>query len=148
VSFVSITFDGLETSCNLGLLEINPSLAAFFWLALWAASAPACRIAMVSGVSPFLASFVLMFLWPSAGSSICMWSVLAEALEGAEMDSVGASREGGGFEGVLAVEVAGVTVVTGAAPICCFNSPYSFHSSISSRSCRARLAIPKMHTVE
>jgi hypothetical protein len=44
----------------------------------------------------------------------------------------------GGFEGVLdgvgAADVAGVPSI-GTILTCCFNSPYSFHSSISTRSC-------------
>ena len=47
---------------------------------------------------------------------------------------MGVLREEGGLEGVLVAEVAGVPLTAGVAPIRSFNSPYSFHSSISSRS--------------
>ena len=47
----------------------------------------------------------------------------------------GVSAEGAIFEGVLGVDD-GVAAAGGAAPglTCSFNSPYSFHSSTSSRS--------------
>ena len=68
---------------------------------------------------------------------MCMWSDLAR---GAEVASVEVSREEGAFEGVLLVEVAGVALTAGVVPMCSFNSPYSFHSSISSRSYDIQLA--------
>ena len=43
-----------------------------------------------------------------------------------------------GLEGVVVVEVEGVPPTSATLPICCLSSPYSFHSSISSRSCASQ----------
>jgi hypothetical protein len=128
LSFVSVASERDEAPGDVGS---DPDLTAFFWLAFWAASAPACRMAIVRGVSSLFGVLALVFRWPSAGSSICICSDL---VEGAEVALGDVLREEGTFEGVVVVEVAGVALTAGVAPMCCFNSPYSFHSSISSRS--------------
>ena len=51
----------------------------------------------------------------------------------------GVDEEAAGFEGVVAAEGVGVDAEPGLEPAgstFSFNSPYSFHSSTSSRSCR------------
>lgn len=58
---------------------------------------------------------------------------------GAGGGSDGAGEEAAGFEGVVAAEGVGVDAGPGLEPAgstFSFNSPYSFHSSTSSRSCK------------
>jgi len=131
-NFVSSALDGVGVSGEVGSSDISdPGFTTFLWPALAAASAPACRIAKVSGVSSFLGAVVLGLRRPSAGSWNCICS---NFVIDAGVAWVDVPREGGALEGVLVVEVAGVALTAWAAPSCSFSSPYSFHSSISSKS--------------
>ena len=87
------------------ILGLDLASAAF-----WAASRPARRMAVVRGVG-----------------------VEGEVFVGLEGVKGVWETEGGALEGVFVVEGVGVEVEM-SEPMFCFSSPYSFHSSISSRS--------------
>ena len=131
--------------------------SAFFSPAFLAASAPACLSARaIDGVSSFLmsdSSVVVDFeetsslkvMWLSFVSCEVIFATgssadgagMAVALEGVfVVDAADGAGGRGAFEGVFDADADGVADEAAGAvdPICCFSSPYSFHSSTSSRS--------------
>ena len=91
--------------------------------ALAAASRPARRMAVVRGVG-----------------------VEGEVFVGLEGVTGVWETEGGALEGVFVVEGVGVEVEM-SEPMFCFSSPYSFHSSISSRSWGGNVSFFAPHRV-
>ena len=123
-SFISVI--GAGASGDVGFSDNNdPGFMTFFCPAFAAASAPACRMAIVRGVSSFFGAVALDLRWASGGSRICMCS---------ESDVGAAAALRLGADGGGSFETVGVMLTAGTVPTCCFNSPYSFHSSTSSRS--------------
>ncbi len=118
---------GLETSPGLGIVALVSSLGFeaslggsfgfdLLSLAFWAASWPAWRIARLKGVGTL------------PGISLGLESVVGV------LCSTGALGCEEGLEGVFVVEAEGVLGAPGIGPMFSLSSPYSFHSSISSRS--------------
>lgn len=123
-------------------LPANTSIFFFFAsLAFCAASSPTWRMANVKlegaapatalgGVSEDVDGDESGFLFSSAFEGFEGWVSVLGALEGV-------------LDGVGAADVVGVPSM-GMILTCCFNSPYSFHSSISTRSYSSQRTVFKM----
>lgn len=126
---------GLVIEAEIVGTVVGVAFRLFFWPAFAAASAPACRMAMVSGVSTLLFAPVVALLLAavSFGSEMEIWRA-SEVERAVDWETVGGAESAIGSSVGLDGVVDGVPPMSETLPICCLSSPYSFHSSISSRS--------------